>query len=196
VASGDNGEGVKKKEGEEKKSRDLRRPRHEYLCLSKLLIVSSMDQEVRLRMLANRTKLRSLLADNDMAAIAALPDHVLIARENDTLLDIAQELTVTLLMSLLDSADLLEKESDLVESLFLGHLGKLGIHVSPLEVLAIGCILEISLGIRNSAIMQKLEPDLGMLLLIIGSLLKEFTNLDISVLLGLRSIIEIFGVSL
>ena len=161
-----------------------------------LLIVLCMDKEVRLRMLADRAKLRSLLADDDMAAIAALPDHVLIAREYDTLLDVAKKLAITLLVSLLDSADLLEKESNLVESLFLGYLCKLGIHVCPFIVLTGSSVSKINLGIRDGAVMKKLEPNLGVLLLVGSSLLEKLANLYITVLLSFGSIVEIFGVSL
>ena len=41
-----------------------------------ILVVFSLKLEVALRMLAHRTKLRSLLADNDVATVAALPDAV------------------------------------------------------------------------------------------------------------------------
>lgn len=44
-----------------------------------ILVVFSLQLEVALRMLAHRTKLRSLLANNDVATIAALPDAVAIA---------------------------------------------------------------------------------------------------------------------
>ena len=44
-----------------------------------ILVVFGLKLEVALRMLAHRTKLRSLLADNDVATVAALPDAVAIA---------------------------------------------------------------------------------------------------------------------
>lgn len=44
-----------------------------------ILVVFSLKLEVALRMLAHWTKLRSLLANNDVATVAALPDAVAIA---------------------------------------------------------------------------------------------------------------------
>lgn len=44
-----------------------------------ILVVFSLKLEVALWMLAHRTKLRSLLADNDVTTVAALPDAVAIA---------------------------------------------------------------------------------------------------------------------
>lgn len=44
-----------------------------------ILVVFSLKLEVALRMLAHRTNLWSLLADNDVATVAALPDAVAIA---------------------------------------------------------------------------------------------------------------------
>ena len=49
-----------------------------YLIL-KLLIVSRMNHEVALRMLAHRADFRSFLAYNDMTAVRTLPHHILVA---------------------------------------------------------------------------------------------------------------------
>ena len=43
-----------------------------------ILIVGALNLEVTLWMLTNRTYLRSLLADNNVTAVAAFPDHVLV----------------------------------------------------------------------------------------------------------------------
>ena len=44
-----------------------------------ILVVFSLKLEVALRMLAHRTNLGSLLADNDVATVAALPNAVALA---------------------------------------------------------------------------------------------------------------------
>ena len=44
-----------------------------------LLEISRMDHKVALRMLAYRAELRSLLSDNYMTAVRALPHHVAVA---------------------------------------------------------------------------------------------------------------------
>lgn len=43
-----------------------------------MLEVGCVDLEVALRMLADRADLRGFLADDDVAAVAALPDHILV----------------------------------------------------------------------------------------------------------------------
>ena len=99
-------------------------------------------------------------------------------------------------MRLLDGADLGKEESDVVEALFLRLLGELGVHVGPLEVLAVGGVREVHFRRGHFAAMQVLEPDLGMFFLVLGGFLEEVRNLDIAVLAGLSGIIEILGVGL
>ena len=96
-------------------------------------------------MIADWADLRSLLADHDVTAVRALPDHVPVTREDNIVLNVFQKLPVTLLMSLLYRADLLEQECDLVESLLPGGLGEPRVHVSPLVVLAGGGIGKVLL---------------------------------------------------
>ena len=43
-----------------------------------ILVVSRMNHEVALCMLAYRAHLRSLLANHDMTAVRALPHHILV----------------------------------------------------------------------------------------------------------------------
>ena len=40
--------------------------------------------------------------------------------------------------------------------------------------------------------MEQLEPDFGVFLLVVGSLLEQSSNLDISVLLGFRGVVGVF----
>lgn len=67
-------------------------------------------------MLANRAKLRSLLAYNDVTAVAALPDAIAVAREHYAVLNVLQEFAVTLLVVLLDSTDATHSGSNLCEA--------------------------------------------------------------------------------
>ena len=99
-------------------------------------------------------------------------------------------------MHLLDGGNLLEQHSYLSKALFPGFLCKAGIHVCPLIVLALSCIKKILLCSRDFPAMQKLEPYLGMLLLIVCRLLEKVGYLDIPVLLGLGGIIGVFVASL
>ena len=48
-------------------------------------------------MVANGALLRSKLADDDMTAVAALPDALIVAREDNTTLKVADELLIALL---------------------------------------------------------------------------------------------------
>ena len=98
-------------------------------------------------------------------------------------------------MALFNRTDRLEEESNLVEALFLGDLGKTGIHIGPLVVLTLGSIEQVGVGIGH-AVVQQLEPDLGVLLFVIGSFLKKIADLDVAFLLGLGGIILILGVGL
>ena len=86
-------------------------------------------------------------------------------------------------MLLLDFGYPLEQGGDVEEALLPGLLGHGGVHVGPLEVLAGGGGFQVLGGGADAA--QQLKPDLGVLLLIGGGLLKELSNLDVALLLGL-----------
>ena len=60
--------------------------------------------EIALRMVTRGTHLGCLLADDDMAAVAALPDHITLAREHHSILDILQQLAIAFLVMFLDGA--------------------------------------------------------------------------------------------
>lgn len=68
-------------------------------------IVLSLDLEITLGMLADRAELRSLLAYDDVSAIRALPNGILISLEYNAALNIGQQFPVAFLVSLLDSSD-------------------------------------------------------------------------------------------
>ena len=71
-------------------------------------------------MVANRAHFGSLLANHDMTAVAALPNHLLVAGENETAFNVGQKLSVTLLVMLLYLTDHGEKRRNMVKTLFLG----------------------------------------------------------------------------
>ena len=132
---------------------------------------------------AHGADLGGLLAHVDVAAVAALPDHVPVPGEHQAALHIGQQLAVAVLVLLLDLGHFLKQEGDVVEALLLGLLGHGGVHVGPLVVLAGGGGLQVLGGGADAA--QQLEPDLGVLLLVGGGLLEDLGDLDIAVLLGL-----------
>ena len=136
-------------------------------------------------MVAYRADRRSLLADNDVTTVAALPDAVSLTREHHTVLDILQEFAVTLLVVLLNLAHTAEFDSQLWEALFDSVLSHLLVHIGPLVVLASCCVSEVLCCCRDVTLVQELEPDLGMLLLIACCLLEETGNLLEAILLCL-----------
>ena len=63
-----------------------------HACMMALaaLKVISHDLEIALRMVARWTYLRSFFTDDDMSAVAALPDDITLAREHNGILDVLQ----------------------------------------------------------------------------------------------------------
>ena len=117
----------------------------------------------------------------DMAAVGTLPDHIAVSGEHQAPLHVGQQLAVTLLMLLLDLGNFGEQECDVVKALLLGLLGHGGVHIGPLVVLALSSGGQVLRSGTDPA--QQLEPDLSMLLLIGGGLLKDLGDLDKTVLL-------------
>ena len=133
--------------------------------------------------------LRSGFAEVDVAAVAALPDILVTALKDHTLLQVLQKGQVALLMLLLDLADAVKQESQLLKALLAGGFGHLLIHLGPLFVLTRRRSLQVGSGIADAA--QLFEPQLGMLLLIAGGLLKDGRDLLEALFLGLAGKISI-----
>src|SRR5699024_9379295 len=127
------------------------------------LVILRLDLKIRLRMRANRAYLGRLLADNNVAAVRALPDAVAVAREDDLVLHIGEQLEVTRLVLLLDLANLLKQERDIVKTFLTRFLCKSRVHIGPLVVLALSRRLQVGCGVVNAAV-EQLEPDFCVLL--------------------------------
>ena len=136
-------------------------------------------------MVTYRANSWSLLADNDVTTVAALPDAVALTREYYTILDVLQELAVTLLVVLLNLTNAAELNSQLREAFFHSILCHLLVHISPLVVLTSCCVSEVYGCCRDITTVEELEPNLSMLLLVACCLLEETCNLLIAVLLSL-----------
>ena len=147
-------------------------------------------------MVAHGAHLGSLLADNDMAAVGTLPDGVAVAREDDVLLDVVQQLQVTLLVQFLDGSNALHLIGNLIKTFFAGLLGHTLVHVGPLEVLTCSSVLQILDGALNATTLQQFEPQFSVLLLLIGGLLKDSSDLHIAILLSLRCVVGVLVSSL
>ncbi len=124
---------------------------------------------------AGGTDLRRLLADDNMSAVAAFPDLDLALFENLLHLDIFQQGAIAFLVVLFDLRDQTELCSQLRKAFFLGGFGKALIHVCPFVVLAVGGCRQI-LGGGADAV-QLLEPELGVLLFVVGGFLKDGCDL-------------------
>ena len=83
-----------------------------------------------------------------------------------------------------------------LKALLVRGLGELGVHLGPLVVLAGGGELQVLGGGADLAARHVLIPELGVLLLVIGSLGEEGSYLLVAVLLGLRGIKLIFHAGL
>ena len=95
-----------------------------------------------------------------------------------------QQGAVTLLMPLFDGGDHAEPLGKRGEALLLGGLGKCLVHIRPLEIFPGGGSLQIGSGIANP--LQLLEPEFGVLLLVVRSCLEDGCNLLKAFLAGNR----------
>ena len=69
---------------------------------------------------AHGTHFRGLLADDDVAAVGALPNHVAVPGEDQALLQVLHQLEVALLVLLLNFGHALEQIGDVVKALSAG----------------------------------------------------------------------------
>src|SRR5699024_734548 len=118
-----------------------------------------------------------------------------LAGEQTALFQQLLHLAVALLVLLLDGAHHAEQLGDALKALFLGGGGETGVHVGPLVVLAGGGVRQIGQGVGH-AVVQQLEPDLGVLLLVARGLGEHGGQLVVAFLLGLGGIVAVLGVSL
>ena len=158
------------------------------------LIIFRLELEVALGVVTDGADRGSFLADDDVAAVGALPDAVALAGEHDGVLDVLEELAVALLVLFLDLAHHAELGSNLLEALFLRFLGHAGVHVRPLVVLAGSGVGQV-LGSRGHAVVEVLEPYLRVLLLVGRGLLEDLGDLHVAVLLGLGCVVGVLVAS-
>ena len=154
------------------------------------LIVFRVDFKIALGMIAGRAYLGGLFANDDMAAVAALP-HLDFAFSKDLRhFHIVQQGTVALLMMPFNGGNHAEADGQIMEALFVGRFGKAIVHIRPLVVFALGGGEQV-LGGGADAV-QLLKPQLGMLFFILGGFEEQRRNLLIAILLGLGGKVGIF----
>ena len=163
-----------------------------FLCLE----VLSFELEEALRMLADGANLGSLRTNNDVSAVAANPDGITVAAEDESILDVLQQLAIALLVSLLDGSDSAELVGDLCEAFLLSFLSHVGVHVSPLVVLAVSGSLEVLACALEIAAFKILEPQLSVLLLVLSGLLEDSSDLLVAILASFACEISILVASL
>ena len=94
-------------------------------------------------------------------------------------------------MFLLDFGNQIEEYGNFGETFLASCLGHAGIHVGPLVVFAIGGILQVGFGVGHLAVVQELEPNLGMFLLITGSFFEKVGDLVVAFLAGLGGVVSL-----
>ena len=109
-------------------------------------------------MVANGALVGCLLADDDMAAVGALPDAVALAREDHLVLDVLQQFAITLLVVFLNSADHLEFLRYLVKALCACFGCHACVHVRPLGVLAFSRSQQVGSCVADLAAVQVFVP--------------------------------------
>ena len=163
-----------------------------YIIIS---IVFRLDLEICLRVRADGANLGRLLTDDNMAAVAALPDLICVAREHQSALDVGQQLAVARLVLLFDLAHAVKQRGDGVEALFTRHARKALVHIRPLVVFAVRRVGQIHRS-GGHAVVQEFEPQLGVFLLVARRLFKDVRDLDVAVLLCLGCVILVLDARL
>ena len=132
-------------------------------------------------MVAHRADIRGLGPDDDVTAVAAFPDLDTALLEDRLLFDVLQKLAIALLMGFLDRAHTAEFLGQLGEALFLGFFGHALVHVGPLEIFTLCRVQKVLF--RGTQLIQFLEPELGMLFLVVCRLQEQGCDLLIARLL-------------
>ena len=123
-----------------------------------------------------------LKTDDDVPAVAALPNLDVALFEHLLRLHIVQQRAVALLMVPLDGGDQTEPVGKLGEPFLLGGLGKALVHIRPLVVFTLGGGQQIFRRVADAG--QLLEPELGVLLFVFRRFQKKRCDLFKSLLFG------------
>ena len=115
---------------------------------------------------------RSLGAHYEVTAVTALPHSHFALLEYLLHLNVGKKLSVSLLVSLLNSSYCSELTSKSSEALLLSFLSEGIVHIGPLIVLAFCCCKKVLCS--GAKLAESLEPKLCVLLLVISGL-EEYT---------------------
>ena len=133
-----------------------------------------------------------LFTHNHMSAITTYPYAVIIARKDNPLLYICEQSAVTLFVVAFYSPNHAEFGSDGGKSFLLSLLRHTVIHICPLIVLPLCGLMQISHSVRNITAIKQFVPKFGMLLLVLGSFLKNRGYLFETILPGLGGKVCVF----
>ena len=132
---------------------------------------------------AYRTLFRGLFAYYDMSTVTALPYLDTRLAENFLCLNIFEQCTIALFVTLFDDCNTTEFCCEFRESFCFGSLGKTLVHVGPFVVFTSGSCSEI-FGCSTNAL-KFLEPEFGVFFFVVGSLEEECRDLFKTFFLGL-----------
>ena len=138
--------------------------------IKEILIIFLADFEVCLGMCADGANNRSFLADDQVAAVTAFPHDDAGLLKDLLSLNVVQQCAITLFMALLDGSNATHLAGQIMEAFLVSFLGHTVVHIGPLVVLALSSMLQVGSSVAQLA--QSLEPELCMLLLVVGSLLE------------------------
>ena len=131
-------------------------------------------------MLTRRTRPRRLHPLMNMPTLTAFPPYRLIPLKNRPLLNLLQKLPIPLLMPLLNLRNLFKQHRCPLLALFPSLLRKLRIHLFSLITFPLNRSLQIRLGVPDT--LQQLKLVLRVLPLVLRSLLKNLSNIMITLL--------------
>ena len=132
-------------------------------------------------MVTYRARLGRLGANNDVSTVTAFPNDNTALLKDGLGFHVVQKCTVALLVRLFNSGNTSELCGKIVEAFFVSFLSKGVVHIGPLIVLALSGVKKVFGGIAK--LTESLEPELCMLLLVLGGLKEQLCDLLIACLL-------------
>ena len=132
----------------------------------------------------------SLFADIDMTAVAALPAVLAGADPDFAGFNVGEKFPVALFVTLFDSGNALKDPCQFGVAFLFSFDSESAVHFGPLFMFTGCCGSEIFQSGANAV--QLFEPEFGMFLFIVGSLLKDGSDLLIAFLACLGSKIGVF----
>src|SRR5574344_604473 len=139
------------------------------------LEVVDVDFEVGLRMSAYRANLWCFLTNYDVSAVATFPYFHFTLSKHLLHFYVVKQCAITLFVAFLDSSHQAEFHCQVSEAFLFCGFSKSLIHISPLVVFSFCSSSQVLSGVSNAV--EFFEPHFSMLFLVVGSFLKEFSNL-------------------